>query len=582
MQIDLNVLPTEIFFEIFDYLTVYDIFYAWINLNLRINDIVRLYPIKLDFQRISRSKFDFICQFIQPTQVISLCLSEEMMPNQVELFRKMFPNFSQQFLSLKQIQYINTSTILSHLPICLSSLSIKTYLKTSNTNQLINQILHQQAQYLTYLQVDGSYVFRSLHTSFPSLTHLIIDYCTITEYHQIIDLLQSSLIYLKLYLVKDDNEKILNFQSITKSLRYLSLSFSEEILMSFDLLIQSIDQLSKLIHLTLQATGTFDLMDGTLWELYLNRRKLEKFHFKFLLANSLTCEQDKHSLLETFRSNFWLEEKHWYVACEKGNLKSSRPILYSIPYFRPSLTFYPSNHFLLISTLDKNDIIFNQTTNLILTYHKFVQLPYQPFTHVYTLTLFTSTLPSIEILQSIVNIQQIQHFDISLIKYIVHDELLSLIHSMKNLKCIKMQYDPLFIPPYHIESYIFVQKDRENFVLNTNNINRFCHLFFHIKFLEITVESKELIIQLLNQLHYLEFIKIYCYQDSLSHIKSYWLKQNIPRLKMIHFTHRITSSCILLSIGGTKIMDDISIDESFDDTPIKSGCYKFRSRCAIQ
>ncbi|CAF4803288.1 unnamed protein product, partial [Rotaria sp. Silwood1] len=72
----LEVLSTEILFEIFDYLTTFDIFYAWINLNRRINDIVGLYSLQLDFQQISRSKFDFICRHIQPKQVISIYFSD--------------------------------------------------------------------------------------------------------------------------------------------------------------------------------------------------------------------------------------------------------------------------------------------------------------------------------------------------------------------------------------------------------------------------------------------------------------------------------------------------------------------------
>ena len=188
----LQGLPTEILFEIFDYLTAFNILYALINLNKRMNDIVGLYPLQLDFQQISRSKFYFICRYVQPKQVISIYLSDEMMPNQVELFNKYFPNFRQRFTCLKKIKFINTSTILSTLPICLSSLSIKTYLKPNNTDHLIMQILNQQAQYLTYLRVDGSYAFRFINTSFPLLTHLTIDYCTITEFHRIIDCLKFS------------------------------------------------------------------------------------------------------------------------------------------------------------------------------------------------------------------------------------------------------------------------------------------------------------------------------------------------------------------------------------------------------
>ena len=116
-----------------------------------------------------------------------------------------------------------------------------------------------------------------------------------------------------------------------------------------------------------------------------------------------------------------------------------------------------------------------------------------------------------------------------------------------------MQYDPWFVPPEHIDSYIFVQKDREIFVLSSNSIQRFCHSFVHIKYLEITVQSKEILIRLLNRLINLEFVKIYCYLDRLITIKPHWLKNNVPRLETAHFTYRVTSTCIILSIGGTKV-----------------------------
>jgi hypothetical protein len=246
-----EVLPTEIVFEIFDYLTVFDIFYALINLKKRINAIIGLYPLQLDFQRISRSKFGLICRYIQPEQVISIYLSDEMMPNQVELFNKYFPNFQHRFLSLKRIQFINTSTILFHVPICLSSLSIKTYLKTNNTDNLIMQILNQQAQYLTYLKVDGSYAFRFINTSFPLLTHLTIDYCTITEFHRIIQYIKSPLKYLKLFLDKEENFTIVNFEQLSHSLTHLTLIFSEgKIIISFLLLISHFLIQKFLCHLT--------------------------------------------------------------------------------------------------------------------------------------------------------------------------------------------------------------------------------------------------------------------------------------------------------------------------------------------
>lgn len=227
MKTVLEILPTEIIFEIFDYLNVFDIFYGFINLNKRLNDILNLYPIKLDFQCISRLKFDFICRYIHPKQVISLYLSDELLPNQIELFSQYFPNFNSQFIHLKKLQFVNTSTVLANLPISLTSLSIKTYLKTNNTDYLITQILNQQSQYLKYLQLDGCYAFRSINISFPLLTHLIIDYCTISEFHRILSSIKSPLIYLKLFLDKEENDTILNLKQLSNTLTHLTLIFAD-------------------------------------------------------------------------------------------------------------------------------------------------------------------------------------------------------------------------------------------------------------------------------------------------------------------------------------------------------------------
>lgn len=224
---DIEILPTELFFEIFDYLNVYDIFHGFINLNQRLNKILGLYPIQLDFQRISRSKFDFICRYIQSKQVISIYLSDELMPNQIELFHQYFPDFHSRFTYLRKLQFINTSTILSHLPISVSSLSIKTHLKTNNTDHLIKQILNEQSQYLTYIEIDGCYAFRSINISFPLLTHLIIDYSTITEFHRILHSIKSPLIYLKLFLDKEQNNSMLNLEQLANTLTHLTLTFSE-------------------------------------------------------------------------------------------------------------------------------------------------------------------------------------------------------------------------------------------------------------------------------------------------------------------------------------------------------------------
>jgi len=323
--------------------------------------------------------------------------------------------------------------------------------------------------------------------------------------------------------------------------------------MSFELIKQWLEPLFRLTCFTLQTTCTLDMLNGELWEKYLLERKIEKFHFKFILGNKIICSEDQDSLLQSFRSSFWMNKIDWYVVCEKGQLKSSRPILYSIPYFQPTYIFYPSNHFLSKSTNKKEIFISKHRIYLILTFHQTISLPNISFNNVYSLALITTTLPSIEILQSIVNLKQIQQLDVALVKHLSLDQFRILIDYMINLKLIRMQYNPFYIPPLHIHSYIFVREDQNTSVIDWNNIERFSYLFFHIKYLEITIQLKEIIIQLLNRLHYLETARIFSYQNTLQNIKYHWFRENIPRLKTIDFTYRVTSTCLVLSIGNRKL-----------------------------
>ena len=562
-------LPTEIWFEIFDYLTIFDIFHGFIRLNQHINDLLAFYPLKLDFRQLSRTQFDLICRSIHSKQIISLCLSEELIPNQVQLFQKHFPHFHNEFRQLKTLKYVDTSTVLSHLPQSLSSLAIRTYLKIIDTVPLIIELLNDQCQQLTSLQIDGSYVFQTNDHSFSFLTHLTIDYCTFKEFRRILHSLKSPLTHLSIFLDQQDHLPLPSFERLVTTLQNLHVTFSEgksedflhplfayliiDIVMSFTLIKRWINELSRLITFIIQSTATLDMINGQLWEEYLLQTNIRKFHFKFLLVNHLDNENDHSALLQPFRSPFWLEKSPWYVVCERGKFRSSRPLIYSLPHFQSTCIFHPSNHFLSTST--DHPFISSHSIHLILTFHQIIPTSTSFFHHVSSLTLMTTTLPSVELLQSMLDLKQIQQFDVSFVKMLSLDLFYILIDAMKNLKVIKMQYVPFYIPPLHIYSYIFIRNDQHVSVIDSDNIERFVYLFFHLKFLEITIQSEDVLVRLLNRLHYLETIRIFSYDNSLqTRINDQWLRQNIPRLKMIDFTFRTTSTSLLLSIGNQKVI----------------------------
>ena len=562
-------LSTEIFFEIFDYLTPFEIFRAFINLNHRLNGILGLYPMCLDFQHLSRRKFDFICRYLQPAQVLAIVLSDERMPNQCMLFKRHFPLFQDDFVRLKTLRFQSTSTILPSLPPSTSSLEIETFMKAHETDYHIVQLLQHCSSHLTSLKVDGSYVFRSLTAPFPRLSHLSIGFCTMTDLQHLIPLLTSSLTHLKLFVDQEQPMPQLDFRHLATSLTHLTLTLSKSkamteridqnvspfnlgLVMSFDMVSHYLQPLCNLRYLVVQAVGTLDLMNGSSWEDYLKESSIETFHFKFTLSTPWSSGDHQAVLLQPFRSSFWLEKKDWYVACETGHFQSSRPILYSLPYFQSSCIVYPLKRYFSISGAE-NEVLQRCSIHLIITYYRTISFPPRPFLHVHSLTLLTARLPAIDLLQSITNLTDIRCLDISLIDRVSADELYILLEHMPSLEHVQMRFDPLFLSPLKIASFNITHGNDQPYVVNASNVDRFCYLFFYLKYLEISVQSKQIIIQLLNRLHYLELLHLSCYEDSLVDIGYTWLLRHIPRLIGMHFSYRITSNHLTLSIGDHRV-----------------------------
>ena len=132
MTFSLEFLSTELLFEVFEYLFPFDLFRSFSHLKGRFDGIVRSYPLRLNCRSLSRSNFDFICRHIQPSQVIALSLSDETMPDQVHLFLEHFPNFHREFSSLRSMALIESETTRIHLPISVSSISIRNHQISDN------------------------------------------------------------------------------------------------------------------------------------------------------------------------------------------------------------------------------------------------------------------------------------------------------------------------------------------------------------------------------------------------------------------------------------------------------------------
>ncbi|CAF5129396.1 unnamed protein product, partial [Rotaria sp. Silwood1] len=98
------------------------------------------------------------------------------------------------------------------------------------------------------------------------------------------------------------------------------------IVVSFQSLEQCLFNLHQLTHLTVQASDKNDLFDGNQWKNFILKTNIIIFNFEFQILNS---NKDVSILLESFRSSFWLREKHFYVGYHNDD-ENDQTFLYTI------------------------------------------------------------------------------------------------------------------------------------------------------------------------------------------------------------------------------------------------------------
>ena len=73
MMNNIEVLPNEILLRCFQYLHAYEIFYSFIQLNYRFNQLIKSIPLYVDFQNTSNKLFfEQICDPVIKNQIYSL------------------------------------------------------------------------------------------------------------------------------------------------------------------------------------------------------------------------------------------------------------------------------------------------------------------------------------------------------------------------------------------------------------------------------------------------------------------------------------------------------------------------------
>ncbi|CAF5089075.1 unnamed protein product, partial [Rotaria sp. Silwood1] len=265
-----------------------------------------------NFELSARYNFDLICRNIRPEQVISLILCDsDDTSGESELFFSYFQ--IEQFIRLQSLTLIEIE-FKSHTygPMDLNS---------GNKLQQINSILiHTYAQILPqlkFLNLNGGGVLESIQLS--NLQRLKLGSCSIDKLETITHL-APQLKSLDVCI----NFGEMNFQSIILPTRLTRLNLQIDFFpVSMDNMEYFLSNCFYLRHLELHLAGYADLTDGQRWQALTN--SLVTFYFKFDIH---ICINFIEQILDSFRTSFWLEEKHWFIAYYND-------YLFSIPYFAP-------------------------------------------------------------------------------------------------------------------------------------------------------------------------------------------------------------------------------------------------------
>ncbi len=323
--VNIQSLPIEIIYHIFDYLDVKTIFCSFRctckQFYATINNYNRF---KLNFTSNSKVNFEPMSRFIRPENIISLTFSS----NYTEKFDKFFSMFRAcqltglRSLTLNEIVADDLDRFLQHIDMYnLVSLSIKASSGTDETKILFSTMSIISRYHLQKLNL-SHFDYKILkNISWPvdsTLQHLTIEDCSFKQFQLILHQL-SHLRTLELHaFTSDDLEQIalspstyVNYSQL-KSLTINYFTLSIEYLKLF------LSLTPALIHLQLFSTrwSLDSLFDGACWVELIQTKLplLSKFIFLFWLRD-VPISENLNSIIHSFQTPFWLNDKHWFVTC---------------------------------------------------------------------------------------------------------------------------------------------------------------------------------------------------------------------------------------------------------------------------
>ena len=541
----LDEIPTELFHNVFQYLTTCDVFYAFKGLSKRVDAVLAKYDkYDFDFRSWSKSKFDFFCQSISSDQMRSLVLADaddtcRQIPTFFRLFYiRHFVNL--RFLSLLEISERDLQKLISEFQFCPKLSSLKIRLAEGFIPNIVGL----------------------------SLKHLSVGVCTMNVLQEILSHMPS-LVDLSVRLVAGE-VPVNNSLLIATEIRRLKIELPEKSNIDYDHIGILLRCMSKLEEFTFLAVKGYRFIHGNRWKDLIRQcsPQLKRFHFKVHPnLNNLNINQ----LLSTFRTSFWLNEKQWIIYCDHHDLpydvhwrqNTKKVHLYTLPYS-------DEQFYLSLSTTGLGEVMkdkYHNVRNLYLSHAyssntKITNRYYFPHLHSLTIQNLHKLMP----MDDFIDLSQLKHLTIEPHNSIDADEFYSyILVYATSIQSIELSWDTLVkitrnFTDERICSLLIKQIKYLNLLnmktsddeSNEKPMKILIEIFGQsLEKLNFSVRSIDDILIVLNQMEKLYSLEIECNAFDKRMITEE-LTQNVPRLK--NFTHRIrtiseTRVCLWLWIN---------------------------------
>ncbi|CAF1273505.1 unnamed protein product [Adineta ricciae] len=344
---NIEILPNELVFKLFEYLHIADQFQAFYNLNSRFNQLLSSHLKThncLNLFSVSKTNFDVICRNYLP-QFLDRPISIHLFDNaqQINQFLSYGYHFHQFiFLKFLSLNYVDSASSLQLVIDELQHLKSFTHLLIKqcdiedvliNNGRIFDQIWTLST--LTHFVFERKkYLWNPFFIS-PKRISTSIKYVCLDGFSYNSDELHRLLEHtINLESLNIEIEHNYDYQSISSAISSLK-KFKLSVHYSSHITHHLLHYTPNLTHLTIKLF--YIILDGYQWEklitTYLSNLKV--FHFKMQCVrrcNNTTIESIDE-LIDSFRSPFWLDEHQWFIQCHLHRSdKRLLAHLYTLPY----------------------------------------------------------------------------------------------------------------------------------------------------------------------------------------------------------------------------------------------------------